>query len=173
MIDFASLNRAALRHCPDLLETLLSGGRLIGNEWTCSDVSGGSGKSCRVNITTGRWADFAEDTRGGDLVSLVAAVDGVSQGDAAQRLAKMIGQPTEKAASPAAKPEPVPIMPVPNGVAPPDMRHPYHGDPDEIYSYKDQEGCLLCFVTRFIKEEIDMHGKHNKEMPVRIYTNHG
>jgi hypothetical protein len=53
--------------------------------------------SFRVNLATGRWADFAltdKSARGGDLISLVAYVKGLSQRDAALGLSRMLsGEP--------------------------------------------------------------------------------
>jgi hypothetical protein len=39
----------------------------------------------------GVWADFATNERGGDPISLCAAVWKVSQGEPARRLARMLG----------------------------------------------------------------------------------
>jgi hypothetical protein len=47
--------------------------------------------SFRVNLRTGRWADFATGDRGGDVVSLAAFLAGISQADAARHLARMLG----------------------------------------------------------------------------------
>jgi hypothetical protein len=44
-----------------------------------------------VNISTGRWADFATNEKGGDVVSLAAAVWRVSQREAARRLGELLG----------------------------------------------------------------------------------
>lgn len=42
-------------------------------------------------MTTGRWADFATDDKGGDVVSLAAYLAGTGQADAARNLADMLG----------------------------------------------------------------------------------
>jgi putative DNA primase/helicase len=89
--DFEAINAAALARLPDVLARLLPGGRLIGREWTCGSLAGEPGASCKVNIATGRWADFATAERGGDPISLAAAVWKTSQGEAARRLAHMLG----------------------------------------------------------------------------------
>jgi hypothetical protein len=44
-----------------------------------------------VNVRSGRWCDFSTGERGGDAVSLAAAVAGCSQIEAARRLAAMLG----------------------------------------------------------------------------------
>ncbi len=48
--------------------------------------------SFRINLRTGRWADFAvEGARGGDVVSLFAYLEGVGQVAAAEELAVLLG----------------------------------------------------------------------------------
>jgi putative DNA primase/helicase len=89
--DFEAINAAALARLPDVLARLLPGGRLIGREWTCGSLAGEPGASCKVNIATGRWADFATAERGGDVIALAAAVWRVSQSEAARRLAALLG----------------------------------------------------------------------------------
>lgn len=86
----AAVARKALPHLPGLCRELLPGGRLIGVEWTCGNLAGGPGRSCKVNQRTGRWADFATGESGGDAVSLVAAIYKLSQHQAADRLVKML-----------------------------------------------------------------------------------
>ena len=47
--------------------------------------------SFRVNVNTGKWADFAMGDAGGDVVSLAAYLSGTSQVEAARALADMMG----------------------------------------------------------------------------------
>jgi hypothetical protein len=49
--------------------------------------------SFRINLNTGRWADFAIGDGGGDVISLAAYLFGVSQIEAARRLADLLGVP--------------------------------------------------------------------------------
>lgn len=95
MIDFHRINAAALPVLPSLLDRWLPGGRREGREYvalnpTRSDRSLGS---FRINLSTGRWADFATGDAGGDVVSLVAFVFHISQAGAARRIAAMLGLP--------------------------------------------------------------------------------
>lgn len=90
-IDFAAINAAALPHLEALCRRWLPGGRRISAEWTCGSLRGEPGASCRVNLRTGRWADFASGERGGDVVSLAAAVARIGQAEAARNLARMLG----------------------------------------------------------------------------------
>jgi hypothetical protein len=93
-IDFCLVNRVALVALLGLLERWLPGGRTEGAEYVVlnprrSDQHLGS---FRVNLRTGRWADFAvTGVRGGDPVSLAAYLAGIGQLEAAERLAEMLG----------------------------------------------------------------------------------
>ncbi len=90
-LDFAAINAAALPHLETLCQRWLPGGKRIGLEWTCGSLRGETGTSCKVNLRTGRWADFASGDKGGDVVSLAAAVHQIGQGEAARNLARMFG----------------------------------------------------------------------------------
>lgn len=91
MVNFTLIATAALPHLEALCRHWLPGGRRVGHEWTCGSLRGEPGGSCKVNLRTGRWCDFATGERGGDAVSLAASVAGISQGEAARRLAAMLG----------------------------------------------------------------------------------
>jgi hypothetical protein len=92
--DFAIINQRSLAILPSLLPRWLPGGRVVGTEYLGlnphrSDHHLGS---FRINLRTGRWADFALDgARGGDAVSLFAYITGIGQVEAARRLAVMLG----------------------------------------------------------------------------------
>ena len=90
-VDIGEVARAALPHLPALVERWLPGGRREGREYVCAGLSGGAGRSCKVNLRTGRWADFATGERGGDPVALAAAVARCGQLEAARKLAAMLG----------------------------------------------------------------------------------
>ena len=90
-LDYKTIARAALPRAVSICERMLPGGKLRGREWVCGDLRGGPGESCSVNTQTGKWADFASNAKGGDLMSLVAAIHGLSQLEAAERLAVMLG----------------------------------------------------------------------------------
>ena len=92
-LTFASLCRATQPVIPALLQRWLPDGCREGSEWVAlnprrADRSPGSFK---VNLYTGRWADFATGDRGGDLISLLAYLRGVSQTEAARLLARELG----------------------------------------------------------------------------------
>lgn len=91
--NFKAVNQAAMAALPGLLRRWLPNGRIEGNEYVArnprrSDRHHGSFK---INLRTGRWADFACDARGGDPVSLSAYLTGLSQTEAALRLSLVLG----------------------------------------------------------------------------------
>lgn len=93
-IQYETINAAALSELPFLILRWLPDGKMQGREWVArnprrSDKTPGS---FSVNISTGRWADFAEhDARGGDVISLAAYLANIPQHEAAQNLAAMLG----------------------------------------------------------------------------------
>lgn len=144
----------ALALLPGLLYEILPGGRMQGREYSCGDLTGGAGDSCKVNSTTGKWADFATGEAGGDVVSLLAAVRRCSQSEAATELAERMGSappPTTRK-----RPEPDqawrPVLPVPTDAPPPPGTHPRHGAPSMQWEYRNQDGDLLGLVCRFDRE---------------------
>jgi len=91
--DFDAINSAALAALPAIINRFAPGGVIRGDEWEgrnpCRiDRNPGSFK---INVRRGLWADFASGDRGGDPVSLIAYLAGLSMGEAARRLALMLG----------------------------------------------------------------------------------
>lgn len=91
-VDFARVASVARSHALAVCQRLLPGGRVVGGEYLAlnpkrDDCSLGS---FRVNLRTGRWADFANGERGGDLISLAAFLFDLSQAEAARRLADLL-----------------------------------------------------------------------------------
>jgi putative DNA primase/helicase len=153
VVDFAAVSAAALARAETLVAEWLPQGRRRGSEWVCGSLSGDAGESCSINLTTGKWAEFAGDERGGDLVSLYAAIHRLSQADACRELARQFGLANGHDASPtrltlAPKPTERPAEPAPTDVALP-APHPVHGAPSASYCYVDAEGRLLFVVCRY------------------------
>ena len=90
-IRFAELAEALIARAEQLVAQWLPGGTKRGHEWVCGSLSGGAGGSCSVNLTNGRWADFSTGEQGGDLMSLYAAIHGLSQVKAAVDVAREEG----------------------------------------------------------------------------------
>ena len=92
-VDFSAIAAAALPYLPTLCVRWLPGGRRIGNEWICRNPTRADRRpgSFKVNLQTGRWADFSTGDRGGDAISLAAYLHRLRQRDAALKLAEMLG----------------------------------------------------------------------------------
>jgi len=92
-IDFERVNRSALANAVAVVRGLLPEGRLVGHEYVARNPLRPDRRlgSFKVNVSTGRWADFATGDGGGDLVSLAAFVSGLPQREAAIRLAESMG----------------------------------------------------------------------------------
>ena len=140
-LDFAGLNARLLSDARNLLPSWLPGGRIQGHEYVCGSLQGGKGESFSVNLNTGRWAEFSGSERGGDLVSLYAAIHGIGQGEAFKRL--------EGDRAPLALPAAVPVAPEvytppPAGAPAPDL-----SDAEASWCYRDATGAPLFYVARF------------------------
>ena len=91
-INFSGINRAACTHAEDLLHEWLPGGKVQGQEYVVRNPkrADNSPGSFRINMKTGKWADFATDDRGGDLVSLYAYLNDVKQDQAAKEVLEQL-----------------------------------------------------------------------------------
>lgn len=90
-IDFAALAKALLERADTLVEQWLQGGKKQGYNWMCGGFEGGPGRSLGVNLRTGAWGEFAGDEKGGDLISLYAAIHNLNNGQAARELMRQLG----------------------------------------------------------------------------------
>jgi hypothetical protein len=97
-INFQRINDAARAVLPSLLARWLPGGHLCGREYVVRNPRRADRHpgSFRINTATGRWSDFATDDKGGDPISLAAYLAGISQVEAAERLAEMFGIETRR-----------------------------------------------------------------------------
>lgn len=121
----------------------------MGREYVCGGIRGGPGDSFRVNTQTGLWAEFAGDLKGGDMISLFAAIHGISQAESAKRLANQFNynitkEPITAPAVIEAVPDP-PIAPV----AVPPMVHSKFNAASDHWCYRDAAGRPMFYVARY------------------------
>ena len=171
-INFAALSDALLARVEQLVPQWLPGGVVRGHEYVCGSLAGGSGSSCSVNLVNGRWADFANEEKGADLIGLYAAINGLTMGKAAVQVAREQGledvagvQPERSDAPPVARPvrvAPLPVAapkndegwrtvtPVPDMAPAATFRHQYRapGDIEHTATYRI-DGELYGYVVRF------------------------
>jgi hypothetical protein len=97
-IRYDVIGSAALRSLPLIVLRWLPDGRREGHEWvsrnpTRADQHLGSFK---VNLRSGKWADFATGDKGGDVISLAAYLYGLTQPLAARKISEMLGLMSEQ-----------------------------------------------------------------------------
>jgi hypothetical protein len=92
-LDFEAINRSALSVLPSLLTRWAPGGTVHGSEYVARNPTRADRRpgSFKVNMRSGKWADFATGDKGGDVISLAAYLSGTRQVEAAQQLASMLG----------------------------------------------------------------------------------
>lgn len=167
--DFKRINAVALSSIESILSHWLPGGKRNGHEYQAINPTRSDSKlgSFSINLGTGAWSDFATGDKGGDLVALVAYLEGMKQSDAAKRLAEFLGMvvdksdPSQRATSGVKKPgntitqpqgnRPAwrALLPVPDDAPQPYAQHSKHGKPSMRWEYNNAAGQLLCLVYRF------------------------
>ncbi len=92
-IDFEAVNGVALSALPSLLWRWLPDGRTEGREYVARNPRRFDRKpgSFKINLSSGKWCDFATGDAGGDVVSLAAYLSGSGQAEAARNLSEMVG----------------------------------------------------------------------------------
>ena len=171
-IKYAELAQALLPSAETLVPTWLPGGVQRGHEYQCGDLAGGPGRSCSVNLNTGKWADFQTGEAGNDLLSLYASINRLSMAKAALELARAHGlesiagvvtTPSDSGAiarpspaMPAARNKPLveegwtTVKPVPDHAPQPTFWHKYRALEDIQHTAKYViDGSLYGYVIRF------------------------
>lgn len=146
-MNFEALAADLASRSRELLPVWFPNGRWKGREFHVGNLSGTEGDSLAINGETGAWADFSGDDRGGDLISLYAAMHGIKQIEAAKQLAN--GHdfdgivPVRVEAQKPKRQVTLPPGPIES------MRHPKHGEPSRSWEYRDADGSLLGYVARY------------------------
>ncbi|MBF0140103.1 MAG: hypothetical protein HQL74_07470 [Magnetococcales bacterium] len=166
-VNFERVASESLRRLPSILYEWFPSGKLDGREFKIGDIQGSPGESLAINIQTGKWADFAADLKGGDLISLYAAKlaggspSGKDQVAAAKKLGEMFGISEQPQASmipewfKGRKNEKWVAQPfVPDDAPQPPNEHFKYGKPTATWKYFDNQNRLVGQVCRF-----DLAGK--------------
>lgn len=176
-IDFAGLSESLLDRAGTLVPQWLDGGKKVGKNWMCGGFEGGPGRSLGVNLDTGAWGEFATGDKGGDLISLYAAIHNLSQIEAARQIMRDFGweksrsvqAPAHRKGGPASPQRETPagppadaeesgkrksvwraVVPVPTNAPPPDFKH-WERKPEDIegrWEYRFEDQ-LYGHVVRF------------------------
>ena len=160
--SFEELNRAALGRFEQIMGLLnLAGGKRQGHEYLPLNPRRADHKpgSFSINTTSGAWADFADDAKGGDLVSLAAYIRHEGNGEAARWLGEVLGYGSGEAPKPTPQtggtdtPGAVWVHPVPEDAPRPPAGNTKHGKPSQVWAYRDAAGNVLFFHCRFDPRE--------------------
>lgn len=147
--DFSGLALFLVGRALALLQEWLSAGKLQGKEFVCGNLRGEPGSSLSINILTGQWSDFSTGEKGGDLTSLYAAIHGIAQKEAYDRLARDYGfnggEPARSLPSPARPP----ALHNPRPNRPPKGESAPTNGAAASYDYRSIEGHLLYTVCRY------------------------
>lgn len=132
MIDFNLLNDHLNSISLTVLEEIVPGGVLRGNEYTAGSELGGPGDSFSYNIKKHCGQDFASGLIVGDLISLFSKIKNISQVESAKILADKFGfvQPQQ-------------ITDRPN------MHHKKFGNPTMYWEYFFQTGSIAFIEARY------------------------
>ena len=124
------------------------------------DIQGSHGRSMCINLDSGAWIDNATSERGGDIVSLVAARDRISQAEAAKAICRALGLDwpekspgTGNWAAPRAKQECSPLLELrplatPYEAGEPDFTQGGRA-PSLVSAYRDINGDLAFYIARY------------------------
>lgn len=169
MAAFTLIKAAALTSIASVLDRWCPGGKQQGREYLPLNPRRSDSKpgSFSINLDSGAWSDFATGDKGGDLIALVAYIEGVKQGEAAKLLSTFLGLSTENTD---AQKAPISqknsqantnapatsktggweaVLPVPADAGEPPSVHPGNGKPSRVWKYFNSLGELLCLVYRF------------------------
>lgn len=172
-VDFKLIAARALASIDSLLNTWLPGGKREGHEYKALNPVRSDRKigSFSINTKTGAWADFADDAKGGDLISLYGYLHGLEPLAAAIEVAGQVGVDVPERAPKSAQGKAaravkavsesvaedvgkwVPVLPVPEAAHPPPKAHPFRGIPNFVWYYRDGLGQMLGMVCRFYDSE--------------------
>ena len=177
--DYKALAASALASIDRVVGRWLPDGKRDGAEYVARNPTRNDQQkgSFSVNLASGVWADFATGDKGGDLISLVAYIEGTKNGPAADMLADFLGLadlPAAPQAAPSTAPERqdssskfVAVMPAPeHALSSCPTRHPKLGKPSASWDYLSATGALMMRVLRF-----EQDGGRGKEFRPLCYGN--
>ena len=140
-----------------LIPQWLPDGKRQGHEWVVRNPTRSDNKpgSFSINMIDGKWSDFAVGDAGGDLISLYAYLNRISNSESLNILSEMYGpvtgaKPVKKVVNLKEVRESYGklLYPAPENCGKPEVKN------DGIWCYKDINGRVLQYVLRF-NEGID------------------
>lgn len=150
--DFKAIAEQLRPHINSIVFDLCPGGEIKGNEYVAASILGGKGTSFRINLTSGKWADFADaNQRGHDIISYYAKCKNLNNGQAAKELKQIyLGeQPRPKLNYPVeVKKDKAALIKPPPNAAPPQQIH-LGLLPAYTWCYRDGQGDPWFYIYRY------------------------
>lgn len=150
-IDFDEINAKLIGNAEALCHRWLPGGKVKGGSYRIGGIDGSIGSSMSISLRTGKWYDHATEDKGGDLISLYAAVGNLTQGEAANQLQGEVNIVPMFKQTKAIKPlvsesDWEHALTKPTTPAP---EHWHHGEPTNVYKYADTGGRPVGVIMRW------------------------
>ena len=141
-----------LSRAESLLREWLPDGRKEGTEWRCGGLQGGKGRSLSISLATGAWTDHATSDKGGDLVSLYAAIHSTNYAEACRAIESNIGLHRSSPVIENTNDWNL-VRSVPENAPSPTFTHYKHGKPSSVWQYRNPDGTTFGYVARFDTNE--------------------
>ena len=143
MNNFKSLNEKLLPNARTLLQQWLSNGQVSGNRFEVGDIYNSKGDSLKIDLSTGKWFDFANpEHKGGDLISLYAKIKNIKHYEALKELGGVKNKYTTQTNMKEINDNlvnPIPFK-LDEHVSLLNLKHWIHGNPIKVYNYKTING---------------------------------
>ena len=149
-IDFDDINAKLHGNIEHYCHSWLPGGKVKGGNYRIGGIDGSLGSSMSVSLKTGKWYDHATDDKGGDLISLYAAVHNLTQGEAASHLSGEVN--IVRMTKPVIKTKIVSETDWEHALTKPTSdipSHWEHGKPSVVYKYADAAGQPVGAIMRW------------------------
>lgn len=148
-VDYKAAAARILPRARELVPQWLPGGHFEGPEYSCASLSGGKGRSCKINTETGAWSDFSTGDKGGDIIDLYAKIHNIKSYEAIKILMPDFLKPQTMT-----KVEVTPVK-KPADIEPPNFTHYRYGEPQFVWTYKDTDGSDIYYIARYWDSESD------------------
>ena len=149
-IDFDEINAKLMGNIEAHCHQWLPGGKVKGGSYRIGGIDGSMGSSMSINLRTGQWYDHATEDKGGDLISLYAATNNLTQGEAASELQGTVN--IVRMAKPAKRKPLVSESDWEHALTKPETpapEHWEHGKADIVYKYADAAGRPVGVIMRW------------------------
>ena len=149
-IDFDEINAKLMGNIEAHCHQWLPGGKVKGGSYRIGGIDGSLGSSMSINLRTGQWYDHATEDKGGDLISLYAATNNLTQGEAASELQGTVNivrmAKTTKRKPLVSESDWEHALTVPTDSPP---EHWEHGEPHVVHKYADTAGRPIGVIMRW------------------------